>query len=165
MVGEAPKEKKYLLVALPHTSNWDFFYCWLAVRVLDIQVKIFAKSSYFVFPINLLCKLLGVLPVNREERTNFVEGVATLFDHYDELSLLIAPEGTRSYRSTLKSGYYYIARAAKVPIVVAGPNYRDKTFTVTAPRAPMATFEEDQAQVIAFGETQSGLRSASKPNK
>ena len=159
MIGEAPKDKKLLLVALPHTSNWDFLYGWLAVHVLDIRVKIFVKDTYFFFPINLFCKMLGVLPVNRRERTNLVDEVAKLFDEYEELSLLIAPEGTRSYKSTLKSGYYHIARAAGIPIVVAGPNYREKTFTICPPRAPLASFEEDQAELIAFAETQSGLRS------
>ena len=159
MIGEIPKEKKFLLVALPHTSNWDFIYAWLSIRVLNINVKIFAKDSYFFFPANIVCKMVGVLPVNRRERTNFVDGVANLFDEHEQLHLLIAPEGTRKYSTKLKSGYYYIARTAGVPIVVAGPNYRDKTFTVLPARAPLDTFEEDQAQVIAFAETQSGLKS------
>lgn len=159
MIGEAPKEKKYLLVALPHTSNWDFIYAWLSIRALNINVKIFAKDTFFFFPANIVCNMLGVLPVNRRERTNFVDGVADLFDQHQELHLLIAPEGTRKYNSELKSGYYHIARTAGVPIVVAGPNYRDKTFSILPARAPLASFEEDQALVISFAETQIGLKS------
>jgi 1-acyl-sn-glycerol-3-phosphate acyltransferase len=154
LIGEVPDAKQFLFVAVPHTSNWDFIYGWLAIHALDLRVKIFAKDSFFIFPINLICKMLGVLPVNRRKRTNFVDSVAQLFNDYEELQLLITPEGTRSYKSTLKSGYYYIAQKANIPIVVAGPNFKQKTFTIQAPRAPLASFAEDEAQVVEFAKTQ-----------
>ncbi len=156
LIGEVPTEKQFLFVALPHTSNWDFIYGWLAVNSIGLKVQIFAKDTYFFFPANLVCKMLGVLPVNRRERTNFVDSVADLFDKHDELKLFIAPEGTRSYKPTLKSGYYYIAQKANIPLVVAGPNYQEKSFTILKPRNPMATFAEDEAQVIEFARSQNG---------
>ena len=143
-------------MAVPHTSNWDFVYGWLAINALDLRVKIFAKDTFFVFPLNYICKMLGVMPVNRRKRTNFVYSVAALFDEHEELHLLITPEGTRSFQPTLKSGYYHLAQKANVPIVVAGPNFQDKSFTIEEPRPPMATFEEDQADVIAFAKKQVG---------
>jgi len=154
MIGEPPQENKYIFVAVPHTSNWDFFYGWLAIQALDLNVKIFAKDVFFIWPINYICTFLGVLPVNRRKRTNFVDSVAEKFDQAEQLRLLITPEGTRSYKSTLKSGYYHLARKANVPIVVAGPNFDEKIFTVLPPRAPFDTFAEDEAQVIGFCKTQ-----------
>ena len=156
MVGDPPSELKYIFVAVPHTSNWDFFYGWLAIQALDLNVKIFAKDVFFIWPINYFCAFFGVLPVNRRKRTNFVDSVAEMLEKADMLRLLITPEGTRSYKSTLKSGYYHLAKKANVPIVVAGPNFRDKTFTILPARGPMASFAEDEAQVIEFCRTQHG---------
>jgi len=156
LIGEPPQEEKYLFVGLPHTSNWDFVFGWLAIQALDLEVKIFAKDVFFIFPLNYVCRFFGVLPVNRRKSTNFVDSVAEKFEQSDRLRLLITPEGTRSLQQTLKSGYYYLAKKAKIPIVVAGPNFKEKTFTVLPPREPLATFEEDQRQVIAFCKTQHG---------
>jgi 1-acyl-sn-glycerol-3-phosphate acyltransferase len=154
MIGDPPKEQKYIFVAVPHTSNWDFFYGWLAIQALDLNVKIFAKDIFFVWPLNYICAFLGVLPVNRRKRTNFVDSVAKKLAEADQLRLLITPEGTRTYQSTLKSGYYHLAKKANVSIVLAGPNFADKTFTIMPPRMALPTFAEDEAQVIEFCKTQ-----------
>ena len=154
MIGELPKEPKFIFAAVPHTSNWDFLYGWLTIQALDLNVKIFAKDVFFFWPANYVCAFLGVLPVNRRKRTNFVDSVAEELARADKLRLLITPEGTRSYESTLKSGYYHLARKSGVPIVVAGPNFAEKTFTIMPARMPLSTFEEDEAQVIAFCKTQ-----------
>jgi 1-acyl-sn-glycerol-3-phosphate acyltransferase len=156
IVGPHPTELKFIFVAVPHTSNWDFFYGWLAIQALDLDVKIFAKDVFFTWPLNYFCAFFGVLPVNRRKRTNFVDSIAEKIEQAEKLRLLITPEGTRIFKSTLKSGYYHLAKKANVPIVVAGPNFQNKTFAIMPPRKPMATFEEDQAQVIAFCKTQNG---------
>lgn len=156
MIGDPPPDLKYIFVAVPHTSNWDFLYGWLAIQALDLNVKIFAKDMYFFWPIKYVCAFLGVLPVNRRKRTNFVDSIAEKLNQADELRLLITPEGTRSFKPTLKSGYYHLAKKADVPIVVAGPNFKDKTFTVMPPRKPLETFAEDEAQVIEFCRSQHG---------
>ncbi len=145
-----PTAKKYLFVGAPHTSNWDFVFGWLAINALNLNVKIFAKDVFFVWPLKYLCHWLGVMPVNRRRSTNFVDSVAAMFEEYDSLAALITPEGTRGYSPVLKSGYYHLAKKAGVPIVVAGPDFKDKTFTILPARPPMATFEEDEAQVIEF---------------
>lgn len=159
MIGKVPTVKKYILVAIPHTSNWDFVYGWLAIKSLGLDVKIFVKDGYYRWPIRWACDALGVVPVNRDENTDFVDSVARNFKNCDELAILITPEGTRSKSEGLKSGYYYIAQKSDAWIVVSGPNFKDKTFTFTSPRRPLASFSEDQAQVIAFSKTQVGKRS------
>lgn len=156
MIGERPAAEQYLFVGLPHTSNWDFVYGWLVVQALQLDVKIFVKDTYFFWPLNHLCRLFGLLPVNRRHSTNFVDAVAEQFKQNKRLGGLIAPEGTRAYKPTLKSGYYYLAKKAGVQIVVAGPNYKNKTFTISASRDPRATFEEDAAQLIEFCKSQVG---------
>lgn len=158
MIGEIPEEKQFLFVAMPHTSNWDFIVGWLAVTGLGLNVKIFAKDVFYTWPLNYICDLFGVLPVNRRVSTNFVDSVAEKFAEVDDLKALITPEGTRAFQPRLKSGYYYLAQKAGVPIVVAGPHYKNKTFTILAARAPLASLAEDQAQLVDFCKTQYGKR-------
>ncbi len=150
VVGEPPTEKKYLFVVVPHTSNWDFIYGWLALTALELEVKIFAKDIFFTWPLNYVCNWFGVLPVNRRRSTNFVDSVASMFETRETLAAVITPEGTRGYQPTLKSGYYHLAKKAKVPIVVAGPDFKNKKFSIVPPRAPLKTFEEDEANLIEF---------------
>lgn len=152
-IGSVPTENKYLFVAVPHTSNWDFVYGWMAIRALELNVTIFVKDVFFVWPIIYFCRFFGLSPVNRDERTNFVDSIATKFDEADQLAALITPEGTRKFNPNLKSGYYYLAKKASIPIVVAGPNYAKKTFTLQPARAPLPTFEEDAEQIIEFCKT------------
>lgn len=158
MIGEPPKEPQFLFVAVPHTSNWDFVIGWLAVTALGLNVKIFAKDVFYTWPLNYACDLVGVMPVNRRVSNNFVDSVAKQFELMPNLRALITPEGTRAFQPRLKSGYYYLARKARVPIVVAGPNFQEKTFTLSPAREPLASFEEDQAQIIEFCKTQRGKR-------
>ena len=158
MVGAPPDLKKYLFVAVPHTSNWDFVYGWMASRALNLNLTIFVKDAFFVWPLTYFCRFFGVAPVNRRESTNFVDSIARQFAERDELIALITPEGTRKKVPALKSGYYYLAKKAEVPIVLAGPNYKDKCFVLLPPRAPLATFEEDQAQIREFCSTAHGKR-------
>jgi 1-acyl-sn-glycerol-3-phosphate acyltransferase len=158
-VGEVPTVDKYIFVGLPHTSNWDFLYGWLAIKSMGLDVTIFAKDAYFVWPLNCLCKIFGVAPVNRRESTNFVDAIARQYTETDKLAVLLAPEGTRKLQPKLKSGYYYLAKKSGVPIVVAGPDFNKRTFTIMPARAPMDTLEEDMADLIAFCKSMNGLNS------
>ena len=156
VLGSPPVDKKFILVGLPHTSNWDFVIAWFAVTAMGLDMKIFAKDSYHIWPLNYLSSVLGVLPVNRSKSTNFVDSVATMYQEAETLHATLAPEGTRKFTPRLKSGYYYIAKTAEVAIVVAGPNYKNKLFTFMSARAPLPTFEEDQQDLIEFCKTQRG---------
>lgn len=158
MEGDLPTAKKYLFVAIPHTSNWDFVYGWLAIRALNLKVTIFVKDAFFVFPLKTVCKFFGVAPVNRRKSTNFVDSIAAQFEEQEELAALITPEGTRKYAEELKSGYYYLAKKAQIPIVVALPDYANKSFHLLPARDPLPTFEEDAAQLIELTKTTTACR-------
>ena len=150
VIGEPPRQDKFLIVGLPHTSNWDFPIAWLAITAMDLQTVIFVKDFYHRWPLNYFCKMFGVLPVNRRESTGFVESVAQQYIEADKLKAILAPEGTRKYTPHLKSGYYYIAKTANIPIVAAGPNYQDKSYTFMPGRLAMDTYEEDEQDLIEF---------------
>jgi len=156
VLGEVPTAKKFIIVGLPHTSNWDFVIAWLAVTAMDLEMKLFTKDVYHIWPVNYVAAMLGILPVNRRKSTNFVGSVADMYRETDTLHAALSPEGTRTFTKTLKSGYYHIARTAEILIVVAGPDYKDKTFTFMPARAPLPTFEEDQQNLIEFCKTLHG---------
>lgn len=158
MEGQLPTEKKYLFVVVPHTSNWDFVYGWLAIKAMDLNVKIFAKDTFFIWPLNYICTWLGVMPVNRRKNSNFVDSAAAMFHDDESLAAIITPEGTRAFSPTLKSGYYYIAKKAAISLVIAGPNFKDKTFTLSPARKPLDSFDEDEAAVIEFARQLVGKR-------
>ena len=151
MDGLPPAElKKYLFVAVPHTSNWDFVIGWMASRALNINLTIFVKDTFFVWPLIYFCKFFGCAPVNRRERTNFVDTICQRFAESDQLIAVITPEGTRKKVPELKSGYYHLAKKANVPIVLVGPNYLKKSLVLIPPRPAMATFDEDQAHIREY---------------
>lgn len=126
-VGEIPPDiKKYIIIAAPHTSNWDFFYGRLFFLMKGIPLKFFIKQEWYVFPFNYLFKILGGIPVNRSKHQKLTDQIAEVFNHYDELAILIPPEGTRSYNPNWKKGFYYISQKANVPIILGYIDYENK---------------------------------------
>ena len=121
-----PHTSRYVLIGAPHTTNWDFVLALLLMTVEDIPIRLMGKDSLFRGPLGIFMRSLGALPVNRRERTNLVDQVAAKFDEYDELVIGISPEGTRKKTSRWRTGFYYIALKAKVPIVMAYLDYENK---------------------------------------
>ena len=149
--GDFPQGvSKFIIIGIPHTSNWDFVIAWLAFRTLHVRTTIFVKDTYFIWPLRPFCRFFGVAPVNRRESTNFVDSIVQQFEESETLYAAITPEGTRKRVDKLKSGYYYIAKKANVPIIAVGPDYRKKIFYLAPPRDAMDSFEEDQKQLRAF---------------
>ncbi len=135
VVGVKPQnEKKYVIVVAPHTSNWDFFVGWGARNVIGFYPNFLAKNSLFKIPlVGWFLKRLGGIPVDRSKKTNMVDQVVALFNELNEFIMTITPEGTRSYVSEWKTGFYRIADKAKVPIVKVGFDYETKTVFMDEP--------------------------------
>lgn len=110
----------------PHTSNWDFLIGLGARAVLDFNPRYVAKKELFVWPIGWLFRKLGGYPVERKENTNFVQSVVDIFNKETEFILTVTPEGTRSYNDQWKTGFYYIAQQANIPIVPVAFDYTTK---------------------------------------
>jgi 1-acyl-sn-glycerol-3-phosphate acyltransferase len=133
IIGELPKDKKYLVIVAPHTSNWDFFICLCARFIVGVRVNFLAKSQLFFFPFGLFLKAVGGAPVDRSKKGNHVEKVVELFRTSDELRLGLAPEGTRSPVTRWKEGFYHIACQAHIPIVMIGPDYASREIRIHEP--------------------------------
>jgi 1-acyl-sn-glycerol-3-phosphate acyltransferase len=142
-IGDVPQVKKAVVIAVPHTSNWDFIWGKLAFLSHNIPTTVLMKKEMFVFPFSVILKSWGVIPVNRSAKGNMTDELAKEFASRDSLYLSLAPEGSRSLRTEWKKGFYYIALKANVPIYLAEINYQDKTLSCGEAFYPTGNVEED----------------------
>lgn len=121
---EAPgRPPKAVMIAYPHTSNWDAFYALLVKFALGLDAHWAGKDNMFRPPFGGLLRKMGGVPVNRRERTGFVEQMAVEFASRERFTLIIAPEGTRGLTGGWKSGFYRMAVAAQVPVALGFMDY------------------------------------------
>jgi len=118
-VGEVPPLPKMVIIGAPHTSNWDFPIGMLAARALGVKIRFLGKHTLFRPPFGWFFRMLGGIPVDRSRPGGIIGQIGEAFASTDRLTMVIAPEGTRSHRPYWKSGFYEIARAAGVPVVLA----------------------------------------------
>jgi 1-acyl-sn-glycerol-3-phosphate acyltransferase len=120
--GERPVHARYVLIAAPHTSNWDFPLMLLFAAAFDIKIAWLAKHNLFYPPVGWILRALGGIPIVRHKNSDVVASMVDTFSGRDELVLAVPTEGTRRRMEYWKSGFYHIARGAGVPIV---PSYLD----------------------------------------
>lgn len=121
-----PEVKKCVLVAAPHTSNWDYPIALATLYANGVKVRFLAKNSLFNFPLGILMRATGGIPVDRSKHNNLVESMVAMFAENDKLILMIPAEGTRSLVKEWKSGFYHTAMGANVPIVLGYLDYGKK---------------------------------------
>ena len=138
-----PAFSRYVLVAAPHTSYLDFPLVMLGMAAAGTRFHMAATKGIFWWPFGILMRLLGVIPVNRSMRSDFVEKMVSLFDERRDFILAIAPEGTRIKTDHWKTGFYYIALEAEVPIALGYMDYGKKVMGVGPTMTPSGNIEED----------------------
>jgi len=124
--GSAPPHPKCIVVGHPHTSSWDFPLFVMTLWVMGVQMQWLGKQSLFAGPMGGLFRALGGLPVDRSGGKNTVQAVADLFAERDTLMLGIAPSGTRKAGEHWRSGFYHIALAANVPVVLGSIDFKKR---------------------------------------
>lgn len=151
IVGAYPSQyKKSIVIEAPHTSMWDFIIGWMAFYSLKVRVRFLIKKELFFFPLGIIIKAMGAIPVDRGKRNNMVDYVVSLFDNYEELVVTITPEGTRKKTTHWKKGFWYIAMKAKLPIIVGYLDYKKKEGGVGFVMWPSGNFEEDFKKIEDF---------------
>jgi len=145
-----PRLSRYVLIGAPHTSNWDFGLMLLLIAAEQLPIHFLGKDSLFRGPLGPLMRSLGGIPVNRRERTNLVDQIAAKFEQHDDLIIGIAPEGTRSKTKHWKTGFYYIALKAKVPIALAYLDYGNKIIGVGPNFTPSGDLQADFETIREF---------------
>ncbi len=138
--------RRCVLIAAPHTSNWDLPYTLMVALCLRLNVYWMGKASLFRFPFGPLMRWLGGIAVDREKNTNLVAAsAAALIDADGPLQLVVPPEGTRGKTRHWKTGFYFIALQAKVPIILAYMDYHRKVSGLGPVFTPTGDVEADMA--------------------
>ena len=125
--GKFANEPKMILIAAPHTSNWDLIIALGTILSLGVRINFMMKKSAFFFPVGGLFKALGGMPIDRANPKSTVKKILREFKERDTFWYAILPEGTRKHVDTWKAGFIRIARKAEVPIFIMGLDARTKT--------------------------------------
>lgn len=131
--GTFPKQAKFVAAVAPHTSNWDFIVAIAVKLKLGVRIQFLGKHTIFFWPLGVLLKRLGGIPVDRRAAHGVVDQVKREFEIHPQLILGIAPEGTRHKRAKWKTGFLHIAHRAQVPIIPMALDYRTKHFVIMPP--------------------------------
>ncbi|MFO7824063.1 MAG: 1-acyl-sn-glycerol-3-phosphate acyltransferase [Cyclobacterium sp.] len=162
IAGQWPEGlKKAVLIAIPHTSNWDLLYARSAFFLMDVPVRFTIKKEVMVGPLGWLIKALGGISIDRKRipgrrKQTYTEAMIQMLGERDELVIMVTPEGTRSYAPRWKTGFYHIASGADVPIVIGFLDYKRKLAGIGPVIQPNGKMEEQMEEMKAFGKTITG---------
>ncbi len=149
--GNFPAElKKYVVVAAPHTSWVDFPVAILARMSSGVMINYIGKNSLFKGPFGFFFRFLGGAPVDRTKNNNLVDAIVNIFNSREEFRLGMSPEGTRKKVTKWKTGFYYIAKGANVPVVMATLDFENKTLKVSEPYYTTDDKEKDFEYFYGF---------------
>ncbi len=158
-----PTFERSVMLAAPHTSNWDLPFALAAFRIMGVPVRFTIKKEWLRFPFGLLLKPLGAIGIDRSPkepgspRRSMVEAMTALFDtHTGQLVVLVTPEGTRSLQTQWKTGFYYTALQADVPITCGYLDYQKKEAGIGLLLHPSGDMDADMKQIMDFYSDKTG---------
>ncbi|NRD22508.1 1-acyl-sn-glycerol-3-phosphate acyltransferase [Winogradskyella litoriviva] len=144
--------KKAVIIAFPHTSWHDFYIGVLLRKVTGVKTNFVGKKELFVWPFGYYFRAVGGRSLDRTSGQNKVEAISKLFKESDEFRLTLAPEGTRKKVDKWKTGFYYIAKTANVPIIMFTLDFKNKQNKVSEPFYPTDDMEADFKYMHSFYE-------------
>jgi len=157
MDKDIPQEvNRCVIIAAPHTSNWDLFYARLAFYLMDIPLRFTIKREWLRFPFGPLTRAMGGIGIDRrpkvegDPRKSMTEAMADLFTTHQRLAVMVTPEGTRSLRTEWKTGFYYVALTAGVPIALGYLDYKRKHAGVGPIIHPTGDIDADMRKIMDF---------------
>ncbi|MFZ4690657.1 MAG: lysophospholipid acyltransferase family protein [Polymorphobacter sp.] len=148
--SEGPIPRRCIIIAAPHTSNWDFLYFIGLTHDLGVRAHFMGKKELFRWPLNGLMRENGGIPVDRSRGGNYVQAMIEEFRRRDDFVLTIAPEGTRSAVRKWRTGFYHIAMGAGVPLVCGLMDYARKVGGLGPAMMPSGNYAADMAKVEAY---------------
>lgn len=149
-VVTVPMYDKCVVCAAPHTSNLDLFIGKLFYGTIGGKTSFMMKKEWFFFPLGLIFKAVGGIPVNRGRKSSLVDQMTKQFSEKKKFHLAITPEGTRKANPNWKKGFYHIAMKANVPIVLVGIDYTTKTITAGKAIFPSGDIEKDMKEIKQY---------------
>ncbi|MCP5077864.1 MAG: acyltransferase [Psychromonas sp.] len=148
--GELPNIPKFVALGGPHTSNWDFIYAMSFIFVVGLKAYWMGKHTLFKWPYGIVMRALGGIPIDRHAPHGVVAQMVDEFKQRDKLAILVPPEGTRKKVKKWKTGFYFIAKGADVPILPAYLDYERKMVGFGDPIIPGDNVEADIAKIQSF---------------
>jgi 1-acyl-sn-glycerol-3-phosphate acyltransferase len=149
-VGAPPADGRCVIIAAPHTSNWDFLYYLGLTHALGIKAHFMAKNTLFRWPMGRFMRDMGGVAVDRSGGHNYVQAMIDEFARRDRFMLTIAPEGTRGAVRQWRTGFYHIAVGAKVPMVCGLMDYGTKTGGLGPAIMPTGDYKADMEKIAGF---------------
>ena len=157
LVGTVDEDvKKCILMVMPHTSNFDFFLGLFSRGIIGIEMNFVAKKELFLFPFGYYFRSIGGAPLDRSGGKNLVDSIVDVFNARTVFRMAIAPEGTRKKVAQLKTGFYYIALKAQVPIIPVAFDYAKKEVRIGNPVAVTGDYEADMKVILPHFATAQG---------
>lgn len=148
--GGLPKEKKAVIISVPHTSSWDFVWGELAFLSQGVPAFILMKKEFFFFPLGAILRALRVIPVDRGNKdSQLVEQIVGEFKKRDSMYLCLTPEGSRKRRKKWKKGFLVIANASEVPVYLGRIDYKGKYCEVGPLFHPTGDVDADMAYIMS----------------
>ena len=160
--------KRCVMIAAPHTSNWDFIITRAAFTLMAIPIRFTVKKEWMRFPFNYIFGPLGAIAIDRspkkpgDPRPSMTEAMIDLFEHNDELVVLVTPEGTRSLVKKWKTGFYHVAVGANVPIALGYLDFKNKIAGVGKVVYPSGDMQKDLREIMAFYNAKSNAKHPEK---
>ncbi|MFZ1750683.1 MAG: 1-acyl-sn-glycerol-3-phosphate acyltransferase [Saprospiraceae bacterium] len=151
---------KKVYAVYPHTSNWDFPLGIILKFAMPIDVNYVGKDSLFKWPYGWIFRMWGGIPVDRSKSTNFVDTMVDQYSKYDKLAFAMAPEGTRKRVRKFRTGFYYIAHKAKVPIIFVKFDFGNKDVNFSEPFYTTGVYKDDLKLIIKHFEGTKGYNPA-----
>ena len=150
-----PEMVKCIVVAAPHTSNWDYWFTMASFIIMRLKIRVTIKKEWMRFPFNLITAPLGGIAIDRsikkpnEPRPSMVEAMTDLFKNRTKLIIVFTPEGSRAKKEKWKTGFYHVAQASGVPICLGYVDYKTKTAGIGKTIYPK-DFEKDMREIMQF---------------
>lgn len=141
---------KYIICLAPHTSNWDFILGQLYLGAQGMQSNFLMKEEWFFWPLGILFRHLGGIPVHRQKHTSMTDSMAETAQKAETFHLCITPEGTRSKTADWKKGFYFIALKADLPILLYGVDYEKRHIQCTKTIIPSGYLEKDMRDIKLY---------------
>jgi 1-acyl-sn-glycerol-3-phosphate acyltransferase len=148
--GKMPDVPKCVMIAAPHTSNWDFPITMFIALALRAKIYWMGKDKLFRKPFGSVMRWLGGIPVDRSRTNNVVSQMVEVFGSHENLIVIIPPEGTRGKVTYWKTGFYHIAHGAQVPIALGFVDYARKAGGIGPTVWPSGDIEADMQAICAF---------------
>ena len=150
IIGYSKLPTKCIVIAAPHT-HWLDLFLGLAIRnSVGEDIKFIGKKELFIFPLNYIMRYIGGIPVNRNSKTKNVDQIATLIQNSNNFKLAISPEGTRKKVTKWKTGFYYIALEAEIPVLLVHFNYPHKKVSFLKLFYPTGDIDNDIKEMKAY---------------